>query len=189
LSNTIAKQHEELVFGPIVAHHIGGSGYDSIQKQSFHLGLKSNALVVIDKNSDLTLTEIPFSEISELEISGPGTVTTNAGVSGGGFGLAGFLTGAAAATVINSVTAKTSTNTFVRIMTPSGEIYIHTSEIEPDALRMGLSPIFVNLSNRSKIPAHTGVRLSEELLGLQKLFNDGALSQEEFDAAKKKILT
>ena len=133
--------------------------------------------------------ETPFNEIIELEISGPGTVTTNAGISGGGFGLEGFLQGAVAATVINAATTKSSTNTFIRLLSSTGEIYLHTTEIEPAALKMKLSPVFVNLANRSKkATGNSGGSIAEEIERLQKLMKDGVLSQEEFDSAKKKII-
>jgi hypothetical protein len=106
--------------------YLGGSGYQLVQDEKLFLALAEDCLR-LTRISDRVKFDIPFSNIHGIEVSGPGTVTTNAGVSGGGFGLEGFLKGAVAAAVINAATTKTSTNTFTRILSVEGEIYLHTS--------------------------------------------------------------
>lgn len=188
IKNEITQAQSDFIFNPISARNIGGYGYPLKQDQPLNIGINKSSVVFFNKES-LQRIETPFNEITELEISGPGTVTTNAGISGGGFGLEGFLQGAVAAAVINAATTKSSTNTFIRLLSNTGEIYLHTTEIEPAALKMKLSPVFVNLANRSKKAAgNSGGSISEEIERLQNLMKDGVISQEEFDSAKKKII-
>lgn len=185
----ISKIENDFGFKSIGAKNVGGSGYTLSQGQQINFGINKSSIIIIKINDLMDVIDIPFEEVTEIEISGPGTVVTNAGVSGGGFGLDGFIKGAVAAAVINAATTSKTTNTFMRLMTATGEIYIHTSEIEPDSLKIKLSPVFVHLKNKSnqqiKIPSSS---IAEEIERLQKLLKDGILSQEEFDAAKKKSL-
>ena len=188
IKNEITQAQSDFIFNSLSVRNIGGSGYPLKQDQSLNFGINKSSVIFFNKES-LQRIETPFNEIIELEISGPGTVTTNAGISGGGFGLEGFLQGAVAATVINAATTKSSTNTFIRLLSSTGEIYLHTTEIEPAALKMKLSPVFVNLANRSKkATGNSGGSIAEGIERLQKLMKDGVLSQEEFDSAKKKII-
>lgn len=185
-----ARLQSDFIAGPFNAKKIGGSGYEIAKDQDLSIGVTRNSLIFIEKSGRPRRVEISFDEISEIEISGPGKVTSNAGVVGGGFGLEGFLQGAAAAAIINTATTKSSINTFVRIMSTTGEIYLHSSSVEPLQLKMQLSPIFVRLSNNSRLANSGGNRnIASELERIQELFRDGTLSQVEFEAAKRKILS
>ena len=168
--------------------YLGGSGYSLQQSQKLYLKLEGE-LIRLFFDSEGSAQELPFSSIRELEISGPGTVVTNAGVSGGGFGLEGFLKGAVAATLINAATTTKSTNTFVRIMSSSGELYLHTPHIEPAQLKIKLSPVFVYLANRSANGANTAqATIADEIAKLHKLKEDGLIDDDEYKAAKSKLL-
>jgi len=188
INGEIEKAQSDFAFGPLSAKIIGGSGYTFVKNQPINLGISASSLIILKKET-LERIEINFDGINELEISGPGTVTTSAGVVGGGFGLEGFLKGAVAASIINAATTKSSTNTFIRVLSKTGEIYLHTTEMEPAILKMNFSPAFVSLANRSKrATANSGVGIAEEIERHQKLLKDGTISQEEFDTAKKKII-
>lgn len=191
LNVKITEAQFDFTSSSFLAKNIGGSGFPFTMNQPLSAGISKSALIIIKRDSSAERIEIPFKEINELEISGPGTVTTNAGASGGGFGLEGFIKGAVAAAIINAATTTKSTNTFMRVLSTTGEIYLHTSAIEPAALKMKLSPVFVHLANRSKQQAvtHTKPSVSEEIRELKKLLEDGVLSQEEFDTAKKKVIS
>lgn len=188
INEEIKKAQSDFIFGPLSAKSIGGSGYPLAKNQPINIGMSTSSLIIL-KKEPIERIEINFDEINELEISGPGTVTTNAGVVGGGFGLEGFLKGAVAASIINAATTKSSTNTFIRVLSNTAEIYLHTTEIEPTILKMNFSPVFVSLANRTKrAVASPGGSIAEEIERLQKLLKNGTLSQEEFDTAKKKII-
>ena len=187
--NSVALIEKKFGFKSISAKNVGGSGYPLSQGQEISFGINTSSIIIIKINDSLDVIDIPFEEINEVEVSGPGTVATDAGMSGGGFGLEGFIQGAAAAALINAATTRKTTNTFMRIMTATGEIYIHTSEIEPDALKIKFSPVFVYLKNKANQQFKiAGSSIAEEIERLQKLFKDGILTQEEFDAAKKKVI-
>ena len=185
----IYEIEKRLGFKSIGAKNVGGSGYPLSQGQQVNFGINESSIIIIKIKDTMDVLEIPFEEVSEVEISGPGTVATNAGIVGGGFGLEGFIKGAVAAAIINAATTRKTTNTFIRVMTATGEIYIHTSEIDPDALKIKMSPVFVYLKNKSNQQLRiSSSSISEEIERLQKLLQDGILSQEELDAAKKKVL-
>lgn len=182
------KVREEVGEKSILCSYIGGSGYGLNQPTEVYISILPT-LIKITSTLDGSSQIIAISEIKEIEIGGPGKVVSNAGVSGGGFGLEGFLQGAIAATLINAATTKSTINTFLRILTKTGELYIHTSEIEPINLKMELSPVFVYLANKPQ--EHSGGTsnfIAEEIAKLHQLKIDGLLDDDEFKAAKNKIL-
>jgi hypothetical protein len=84
-------------------------------------------------------------ELAELQIAGPGSVTTGGGFIGGGFGVDGALEGVAIATLLNFITTKTKVHTFLTLITNFGELHLHYSGMEPSALRMALAPVYVKI--------------------------------------------
>jgi hypothetical protein len=88
---------------------------------------------------------ITYPEIIGLQIDGPGVVSRGGGFIGGGFGVMGALEGIGIASVLNALTTKTNIYTFLQIATDSGEIFLHYGGLEPGALRIALSPIFLQL--------------------------------------------
>jgi hypothetical protein len=88
---------------------------------------------------------IAWRDVTALNISGPGSVTTGGGFIGGGFGVDGALVGMGVAAVLNALTTKTNTFTFLHLESRAGEAFFHYGYAEPSALRMELSPVFVTL--------------------------------------------
>ena len=62
---------------------------------------------------------------------------------GGGFGIEGFLIGAAAASVLNVLTSRKTTKTLVHVECENSEIFLLIATMEPDETRIYLSPLFV----------------------------------------------
>jgi len=89
--------------------------------------------------------QLTYPEIHSVHIQGPGTVTTGGGFVGGGFGFAGAVEGIALAGILNALTTKTKVHTFIDFVTDSGELFLHYGLLEPAALRIALSPVFVYL--------------------------------------------
>lgn len=81
INNEITQAQSDFIFNPLSVRNIGGSGYPLKQEQPLIFGINKSSVIFFNKES-LQRIDIPFNEIIELEISGPGTVTTNAGVSG-----------------------------------------------------------------------------------------------------------
>jgi len=168
------------------ARYIGGSGNMFEKNSQITIGQCKDG-IYLGCSSSLEHKIIPIDTITLLEISGEGTVTTNAGIVGGGFGVEGFIKGAIVAEILNAATTKSSTNTFLRIMTTDSELYFHTSEREPAQLQILFSKVFVHI-NSAKTKKTNSSGISDELLKLHSLFKDGALTQDEFDVAKRNLL-
>lgn len=173
---------------PLPFKHLGGSGLTLGTDSQLMLASSTEQIVLIDLATLVQIT-IPTSELLAIEISGPGTQTTSAGVQGGGFGVEGFLKGVLTAAAINALTTKSTTNTFLRLLGRSVEVYLHTSAIDTSALRIQLSPAIVRVeSNKLPTAARAPDDLSGEIEKLHKLLGAGALTPEEFAAAKHKLL-
>lgn len=166
---------------------LGGSGWSAHANNAYMLSLSDDALGLraLDRGTNI---EISFSDLTAVEIAGPGTISTNAGLAGGGFGLEGAALGIAAATLVNAVTSRKTTNTFLRLATLNAEIFLHLQEIEPAALRFYLSPAIITMD--AKRFNMTGCRnsLSSELNELASLVTRGFLTQDEFQLAKNRLL-
>jgi hypothetical protein len=168
------------------ARYIGGSGNIFEKNDQITIGQSKDG-IYLGCFSSLEHKIIPMDTITLLEISGQGTVTTNAGVVGGGFGVEGFIKGAIVAELLNAATTKSSTNTFLRIMTVDSELYFHTSEREPAHLQILFSKVFVYI-NAAKTKKTNSTGVSDELVKLHSLLKDGVLTQDEFDSAKRNLL-
>jgi hypothetical protein len=127
---------------PFLSAVTGGSGTNLKQGDVCVVRCDESSLVITN-TLDGAEYSIPYSEVIKLEISGPGTVVTNAGVIGGGFGLKGAMEGMLVAAAINTMTTKKLTTTFVQFSTKSSEIHVLVNTMEPQELRLALSPAFV----------------------------------------------
>lgn len=125
---------------------LGGSGFPLHVGQSVGLRLWGSWLYVMagDLEGDPVFT-VELNELRALEITGPGTVTSGGGFMGGGFGLEGAAAGMAIAGVLNAVTSKKQTATYLRIEIEAGELFLHCPAFEPLTLRILLSPVYVGL--------------------------------------------
>ena len=114
------------------------------------------------------------------------------GIIGGGFGLSGFVIGAASAALINQLTTRTSVSveTVLRITTTTGEINLFTSEVLPAKLEEDLMDVrsAIRQAKRGALPREAGPTLVDQLSQLQKLRDSGGLSEQEFAAAKARLL-
>lgn len=174
------------VHRPLLALLIGGSGLS--QKPGAVVYLSSTEQVVRITNAvEDGEIEIPIENLTSIDVSGPGAQTSNAGLMGGGFGVEGALKGILAASLINAATTKTRTDTFLRVATGSMEAYLHLNNIEPSELRLVLSPLFVAMEAKKAAPQQAS-NLAAEIGQLKSLHASGALSDEEFASAKKKLL-
>lgn len=185
-SKTIMTEAQNL---GIECSYLGGSGYFFHESEKVRLFVVADAIRIALSVSGASI-DIPFTEIHEIEISGPGTTTNNAGISGGGFGLEGFVKGAVTAALINAATTKSSTNTFARMLTITGELYLHTSQAEPAQLKIKMSQVFVYLANKTRTTSSNSVHgaVAEEITKLHKLKQDGLIDDDEYKAAKSKLL-
>lgn len=173
------------IFKPLEVVILGGSGWDSKKGSKYLLSIDDSKIYLSDL-AQMTDSPVDIGKLTEVDISGPGKVTTNAGVIGGGFGAEGALKGVAVATVINLLTTHSSTKTIIRLGFHDAEIVMITSQVEPDAARIMLSPLFVNLKRKS--PELQASSLSGELQRLFELKQSGAITEEEFGALKRQLI-
>lgn len=137
------------------------------------------------------VVELDYSELLDIHLSGPGEVTSDAGIWGGGFGLEGAAQGIAIASVINSLTRRTTINTFLKIDWRDGEAFYHYTRLGPEQLRMAMSKVFVKLRGRSgntRLEQSRSATRIDELEKLASLFERGLLDEGEYRALKKRLI-
>ena len=174
---------------PVQATVRGGSGWELKQSELLLLSCRESALHLHNVETEKEVI-IPFSKLTAIDVSGPGKETGNAGVIGGGFGLEGAAKGMLIATAVNILTTHSSTNTLLRLAANNAEVLLHTSAIEPAALRAILSPAFVQMEAAKRsvaIPA-SNIAFGSEMEKLFELFKAGAITESEFSTAKGQLL-
>ena len=151
------------------------------------------------------LTELPYRDIAELEIGGPGVVkkgggylgsgsdTVNALVSGGA-GTVRALEGMAIGAVLNALTTRTTITTVVRVQASDSELFLLETKLAPEQLRMRLSrPLGAIRAARataaSGSPASPAAPPVEELAKLASMLASGLLTREEFETLKARLLS
>jgi hypothetical protein len=96
-------------------------------------------LVVSAHRQAKVLAEVPYSQVEDVEIGGPGLVKTGGRFVGGGFGVTGAVEGMAIAAVLNTLTTRTSVKTVVRIQGTSCELFLLHTRLTPEQLRIAMS--------------------------------------------------
>lgn len=168
---------------PIPVLHLGGSGYPFNEDEVVAMYIEADQ-IVFDRSSAAPFS-VAMHGIENVEVGGRGMVTTGGGFIGGGFGLTGFVIGAATSAAANRLTQKTNVETLLRISTNDGEINLFTSEILPQDLDLLLAPVRTNLTTRRSA---SSVSALEQLERLSVLHEANALTDEEFEAQKQRLL-
>ncbi len=129
--------------------------------------------------------QIQFSlvELADLSVTGPGTVVSGGGFIGGGFGVEGALEGMAIAGVLNALTTKKSTQTFMTLTTNFGELHLHYGQMEPAALRIVLCNVFARLRNMDKCWRDSRQQIIDDQLA------DGFISAEDAEVFRLRLKT
>jgi hypothetical protein len=101
--------------------------------------LLEDRLVVFAHRKAKVLTEVPYSQVEDVEIGGPGLVKTGGRFVGGGFGATGAVEWMAIAAVLNALTTRTSVKTVVRIQGTSCELFLLHTKLTPEQFRIAMS--------------------------------------------------
>jgi hypothetical protein len=158
--------------------------------------LEDRLIVVPALQADV-LIGVPYSDIEDVEIGGPGLVKSGGGFMGGGFGAVGALEGMAVAAVLNALTTQISIKTVVRIQASDCELFLLHTRATPEQLRINLSrPLAaIRAARAPSLPAEHKDREParpsspvEELTKLASMLDSGLLNREEFDRLKAKLL-
>jgi hypothetical protein len=141
---------------------------------------------------------MPYGEVEDVEIGGPGLVKSGGGFSGGGFGVVGALQGMAIAGILNALTTHTTVTTIVRLQGRNSEMFFLHTRSTPEQLRMELSRALgairaasapVPQSTAAAPPPAAPLSPAGELAKLAQLLNAGLVTREEFEQLKAKILS
>jgi hypothetical protein len=133
-----------------------------------------------------------YESARSLDFEG-GAVRQGGGYRGGGFGLAGAAEGIAMAALLNSLTAKTSIQTTVRIQAQDAEVFLFTDQAVPRDLEMRLAEVRGKIRAAVDQPVRQaqagGLDISERLLRLGEMLDKGQLTPNEFAQAKARLLS
>jgi DNA-directed RNA polymerase subunit RPC12/RpoP len=174
---------------------LAAAGGTQIPNRSLCLvGFGAIAVTITPEQRQDPVDRIPYAQIHSIQVDGTST-RRNAGMMGGGFGIAGAAEGMLAASVINSLTARTTVNTILRIAAASSEFVFVSDTIESKSLEMFLTPVYPRVrqarapeASSTSAPQASTSSLADELGKLAKLRDDGVLSDAEFAAAKGRLL-
>lgn len=159
---------------------LGGCGYVFPEGDIVDLEFNRDAFVI--QTGDSTTERISYLEVVEINISGPGSVTTGGGFIGGGFGVVGAIQGMAVAAILNQLMSRTKIHTFITLVTHAGELHLHYGDMEPGALRIGLSWVFSTL--RKFDPKWIRTQLER----LEEMHKQRALNDSEFERLKQRLI-
>jgi Short C-terminal domain len=172
---------------------LGGSGLGVETGAVCSVLSLSTAVDVRAEVGGVGLATIPYTEMTGLDIAG-GTTTKGGSFVGGGVGLAGAAEGMLIASVLNSLTRKTTINTGFAIASTRGELLLNHSFITPEELRRRLSPLFTRFNAAKHKNASDRVVIvpdsdpMTELERLAQLRDKGLLTSEEFEAARNRVV-
>jgi hypothetical protein len=154
-------------------------------------------LVVSQCRQTQVLAEIPYQQVEDVEIGGPGLVRSGGGFIGGGFGARGAVEGMAIAAVLNALTTRTSIKTVVRVQGTGCELFLLHTKATPEQIRIDLSRPLGAIRSARATGAPDIRRLQppalpaspvEELTKLAAMLDSGLLTRQEFDHLKAKLL-
>lgn len=165
---------------------LGSHGFALEEASELLLVLQEASFELVDYWGE-TVCSVPYRQLAEATVGGPGEVTSGGGFVGGGFGVEGFLMGAAAAAILNRLTERSDIHTLLRLSTFDGEVNLFTSAVTPEELDLRLAPARSTIRSSAR-PNAAAASLAEQLTRLAELHETGALTDEEFAAAKRRVL-
>jgi hypothetical protein len=168
---------------------VGGHSHDLVAGGSYALHFSADAIHVY--GADGSGAEYAYRDVRSIELTG-GSAVKGTSVVGGGFGLEGALEGMLIASVVNRLTRQVKVWTFIWLRPHGSEVIFLDGAHTPEQLRIMLSPVFGRIESGLGLTQDSVSRpssdLTTQLERLAALRKDGALTEEEFDVAKKKLL-
>jgi hypothetical protein len=201
-ANAMACQHDVMLLANNLK--VSSAAIDGVFVICTILGGSGTALVagrncvavfgksIVSLLSGAEKVEVSLNQLTELKINGLGTVTSDAGVIGGGFGPEGAAVGIGVAALLNALTATSTTNTILYLAWPGAEVFLHTSTHTPEETRLRLSHAFTVVQSAAKGEVqpranNANADIAAQLERLVALKNDGHLTAEEFSLAKANL--
>jgi hypothetical protein len=166
---------------------VGTYGWGFTEGAEISVALVEGGMAICPDTFNAPPKWIPWHELHELEVGGPGVQVTDAGLIGGGFGFWGAVQGIAVAHYVNEKTREVSVSTLLQIRSEGGGMLLHSTKIPPERLAARLGPALGALAARRANPVGGG-DVAGQIERLAALRRDGEISEEEFQAAKRKLL-
>jgi hypothetical protein len=138
-----------------------------------------------------------------IQIGGRGVYTTGGGWVGGGFGLQGALQGAAMANILNALETRVHNDCLMRLSFENAELNFQVLDLTPRDLELQLAPIRLHLERNLGVTSTSTMGLSgtvgnagskgekdlkTKLLELKTAFQEGLLSEAEYEEKRSKLL-
>jgi len=159
-------------------------------------GMKLNAIFDRDEVRFTVVTQgsgsssMRYRDITAFDIEGRGIIRTGAQIIGGGFGAVGAAEGMLAASLVNSLTARSRIETIINLRTENWGLYLFYDRMPPVNLKRDLSGAFAKVEAAQR-GAHAELSKPDpvaQLAQLKNLHDSGALTADEFATAKAKLL-
>ncbi len=142
--------------------------------------LADRLLVTLTKDFE-PLLDVPYAEVQEVEVGGPGLVNALSRGQQVGLTLALGIVGEAIAF------SDTKIQTILRIRTAAGELFFLDDRTLPDALRIQLSRPLAAIREGGGTAAKAAATVGE-LRAIASMLESGLLTREEFDVLKSGLL-
>jgi hypothetical protein len=174
--------------------YLGGSGTELTPGEVYDVTYRGDRIGILPLGgASIRHTILKVETLQELQVGGPGPVTTGGGFIGGGTGLVGAVEGAAIASTLNTLTTRTRIESLISILARGSEMFFANGQFVPDELRRLLSPVFVAIRNNRETPfqerpAKPDGGIVSQLERLSQLRQAGLLSDAEFDLAKSRVI-
>ena len=105
------------------------------------------------------LAEVPYGQVEDVEIGGPGLVKTGGGFVGGGLGARGAIESMAIAAVLNTLQPRgPASATIVRIQGTGCELFLLSTGLTPEQLRITMSQALSAIRLARAAEAAGGIR-------------------------------
>jgi hypothetical protein len=203
LSLTVQKVKFSKVLIPIHATYEGGTSFALVPGQEGRMVIQPRGIAFRPLDSE-TYWSKDLGELLGVQVGGEGVFTTGGGWIGGGFGVQGALKGAAFASAMNLLTTRVHNDCLIRFVFEDEDVTFQVISHTPSELEHELKGLELWLKNRLvksttekelspvviqvKQDESVAMDLPGQLAKLAELFKSGVLSDDEYAAAKSKLL-
>ena len=203
LSLTMQKVKFPKTLIPLEAIYAGGNSFTLVSGQEGEMLIQPRGITFRPNDSE-TYWSKDLGELLGVQVGGEGVFTTGGGWIGGGFGIQGALKGAAFASVMNLLTTRVHNDCLIRFVFEDEDLTFQVTSHTPNELEYELTGLELWLKNKlAKSKTQTelspvviqvkqeepvGMDLPGQLAKISELFKSGVLSEDEYAAAKAKLL-
>jgi hypothetical protein len=166
---------------------VGGTGLGDLTLETWYdLRFRDVQLEVVDQGTATVRRSFDYGNVIALRADGPGMVRKGPRVIGLG------VTGLVEATIINKIVSRTSIQSYIEIQDPDSHLIFLNSEKTPATIDFELKAVQGKLRQITASPRQSADTPPEDLveklerLGLLRV--TGVLTDEEFQAAKSRLL-